>query len=270
MTVLDVSVDVNLAALVALLECGVTIQYFDHHGSGDVPAHPGLQAVIDTTPDICTGILVDRWLGGAHRIWAIVAAFGDNIAQAARQLALPLALSVAQIDALQELGECLNYTAYGDSEADLIMHPAALYELLHRHAEPFAFIDAEPVLRILRDARRQDLVMAQQILPYACPPHGSIMVLPDAPWSRRVRGEYANLLAARYPGQAHAILTPNMRGGYTVSARAPLAAMRGADELCRLFPEGGGRPAAAGINHLPHDQLPAFIHAFEHAFEPSP
>lgn len=62
----------------------------------------------------CAGILVDRWLGGAHRIWAVVAAFGDNFAQAARQLALLLALSAAQTDALQELGECLNYNAYGD------------------------------------------------------------------------------------------------------------------------------------------------------------
>lgn len=265
-TVLDVSIDVNRVALLALLECGVSIQYFDHHGSGEVPAHPGLQAVIDTTPNTCTGLIVDRWLGGAYGLWAVVAAFGDNLAQAARKRAQPLALKAAQISALQELGECLNYNAYGDSEADLIMHPAVLYGRVHRHAYPFSFIDAEPVLQTLREARRHDLDRAQQIKPYAWLPQGKISILPDAAWSRRVRGAYGNFLATRYPDRAHAILTPNARGGYTVSVRAPLAILRGADRLCRKFPEGGGRPAAAGINHLPHDKLPAFIHAFEQAW----
>lgn len=266
LTVLDVSIDVNRTALLALLERGVSVQYFDHHGSGEVPAHPGLQAIIDTAPDTCTGLIVDRWLGGAHGLWAVVAAFGDNLAQAARKRAQPLALDIAQVNALQELGECLNYNAYGDSKADLIMHPDALYGRLCRHTDPFSFIDAEPVLQILRDARWHDLELAQQIKSYARLPHGKISILPDAAWSRRVRGAYGNFLATRYPQRAHAILTPNARGGYTVSVRAPLTLLRGADRLCRLFPEGGGRPAAAGINHLPHDKLPAFIDAFEQAW----
>jgi hypothetical protein len=42
--------------------------------------------------------------------------------------------------------------------------------------------------------------------------------------------------------------------------------MRGAHQLCRQFPGGGGRAAAAGINHLAQDRLPAFIRAFEQAF----
>ena len=113
-TVLDVSIDVNRLALLALLERGALVQYFDHHGSGEVPAHPGLQAVIDTTPDVCTGSIVDRWLGGQYRIWAVVAAFGDNFAEAAKELAKPLPLQATQVSGLQELGECLNYNAYGD------------------------------------------------------------------------------------------------------------------------------------------------------------
>lgn len=265
-TVLDVSIDVNRTALLALLERGASVQYFDHHGSGEVPAHPGLQAVIDTTPDVCTGSIVDRWLGGQYRVWAVVAAFGDNFAQAAKELAKPLPLQATQISGLQELGECLNYNAYGDSEADLVIHPAALYAILHRHASPFTFIETEPVFQTLRKARRHDLELALRIHPYASLPAGEIVILPDTAWSRRVRGAYGNSLAVRYPHRAHAILTPNVRGGYTVSVRAPLAVMHGADRLCRLFPEGGGRPAAGGINHLPQDKLPAFIHAFERAW----
>lgn len=262
-TVLDVSIDVNRKALLALLKHDVSIQYFDHHGSGEVPAHPGLQAIIDTTPNICTGIIVDRWLGGQHRVWAVVAAFGDNFAQAAKELAMPLALPAAQIDALQELGECLNYNGYGDSEADLLIHPAALYAILHQHADPFSFIATEPIFQALHAARRHDMELARQTRPQTSLSQGQIVILPDAAWSRRVRGAYANFLATRNPHHAHAVLTLNARGGYTISVRAPLSAMHGADRLCRLFPEGGGRPAAGGINHLPQNQLPAFIHAFE-------
>lgn len=265
-TVLDISIDVNRTALIALLERGVTVRYFDHHSAHEVPAHPHLQAVIDNAPNVCTGILVDRFLGGAHRLWAVVAAFGDNLAHAARTLAASLPLRPAQLDALQELGECLNYNAYGDSEADLVMRPAVLYALLHRYADPFAFIEAEPIFAHLREARRQDLELARHIPPAVALPCGNIVVLPDAAWSRRVRGAYGNMLARTNPMLAHALLTPDTRNGYTVSVRAPLAAMRGADRLCARFPSGGGRPAAGGINHLPQDSLPAFMHAFEQAF----
>jgi hypothetical protein len=261
-TVLDLSMDVNRAALLALLERGVSIRYFDHHGSGVVPAHPALDAVIDTAPDVCTGIIVDRWLGGAHRPWAIVAAFGDNLVHSACQLADTLGLPATRIKALEDLGRCLNYNAYGDSEEDLFIHPAALYENVHRRADPFAFIESEPVLKTLHEGRRRDLDLALQVDAHVSLPHARVVLLPDAAWSRRVRGAYANLLAGRFPEQAHAILTPNAQGGYVVSVRAPVRAMHGADRICGLFPGGGGRPAAAGINHLPMDQIQEFTGVF--------
>ncbi|MGZ3236939.1 MAG: acetyltransferase, partial [Burkholderiaceae bacterium] len=266
LTVLDVSLDVNRIALLALLRAGAAIDYFDHHGSGQVPRHARLHAIIDTAANVCTGMLVDRYLGGTHRVWAVVAAFGDNLMREATKLAESLALLPQQIDALQQLGECLNYNGYGDSEADLIMHPATLYSMLHRYTDPFDFIRTEPVFRQIRATRKQDLEMARRIQPQVTLSHGSILILPDAAWSRRVRGAIGNLLANTFPEQAHAVLTPNAQGGYTVSLRAPLVWMRGADRLCGSFKSGGGRSAAAGINHLPHDQLPVFIRAFDHAF----
>ena len=45
--------------------------------------------------------------------------------------------------------------------------------------------------------------------------------------------------------------------------RAPLVNKIGADELCSLFASGGGRKSAAGINHLPYDELSLFIAEFE-------
>jgi hypothetical protein len=51
-----------------------------------------------------------------------------------------------------------------------------------------------------------------------------------------------------------------------VSVRSPLERPQGADALCRAFPGGGGRRAAAGINHLPRDELDRFVAAMDAAF----
>ena len=55
-------------------------------------------------------------------------------------------------------------------------------------------------------------------------------------------------------------------GGYVVSVRAPLSHKTGADELCRQFETGGGRKAAAGINHLAEVDYERFMNAFLDAF----
>ena len=83
--------------------------------------------------------------------------------------------------------------------------------------------------------------------------------LPDAAWARRVSGVFGNDLANQDPARAHAVVTARKEGDYLVSVRAPLNNKTGADALCREFPTGGGRAAAAGINALPADQLQAFI-----------
>ena len=80
-------------------------------------------------------------------------------------------------------------------------------------------------------------------------------------------GVYSNELANETPSRAHAVLTYNNRGGYQVSVRAPLENKTGADELCRQFPEGGGRKAAAGINHLEKEALPLFIERFSKQYD---
>ena len=269
-TVLDVSLDQNRQALVALLQSGAAVEYFDHHFAGDIPAHPGLRCHIDTSAQVCTSLLVDRHLGGAHRAWAVVGAFGDNLAAAARRLAGPLVLTPVQLDLLRALGESLNYNAYVDHEADLIVHPARLYEILHRHVHPFGVMDQEPVLRQIADTRRQDLALAQSLPPFARCGGGRVFVLPDAAWSRRVRGAWGNQLAEDAPTLAHAVLVPADEEAFVVSVRAPQWTMQGAEVLCRQFPGGGGRAAAAGINQLPQEQLADFVRAFERIFDQPP
>ena len=266
LTVLDVSLAVNSAALQRQLACGAKCRYFDHHHAGEIPAHPNLKTFIDTAPDVCTSLLVDAYLDGRQRIWAVVAAFGDNLAASARRAAATLKINETQIAQLCELGECINYNAYGDSVEDLNYHPADLYQTLARYADPFEFISSEPVFDVLRSASGDDLFRASEVKPEFATLRCALYVLPDAGWSRRVSGSFGNRVAQRYPERAHAVLTRG-GGGYRVSVRAPENRPRGADALCRQFKSGGGRSAAAGINLLPESEFERFVSAFKEQYE---
>jgi len=85
-----------------------------------------------------------------------------------------------------------------------------------------------------------------------------------------VQGAFANALATAAPEQAHAVLCRHAQGGYVVSVRAPVARPEGTDRLCRMFPGGGGRTAAAGIDDLAPERLPEFVRAFGEAFGARP
>ena len=259
---LDIAVEKNTAALTALLDKGVRVRWFDHHNPGELPAHANFQATIDTSAEVCTSLLVDRHLNGRHRIWAVVAAFGDNLHESARHAAGPLAVSEARLARLRELGECLNYNGYGESLEDLHFHPADLYRALSAYIDPYAFIEEAPEFQTLRLGYVADMAQAAATLPCEERPSGAAFILPDAAWARRVSGVYANELATRHPARAHALLTRSPRGHYVVSVRAPLHDKRGADELCMQFASGGGRRAAAGINVLPEARIPDFLAAF--------
>lgn len=266
-TVLDISLDRNREALVALLERGVQVEYFDHHFAGNVPQHPGLLAHIDPAPGSCTSTLVDRHLQGRHRLWAVVAAFGDNLHETAVELARNCDLPEDRMQALRGLGQGINYNAYGETEADLLIAPALLYRTIRPYADPFDFIEHDARARMLTECRREDMAHAGDIEAAYRLPAGTVHVLPDAAWARRVQGEFANELAARSPQWAHAVLCERSGRGYNVSVRAPLDRPVGADLLCRQFPGGGGRAGAAGIDLLATERLAAFIDAFSAAFD---
>jgi hypothetical protein len=262
-TVLDVSLDRNRAALAGLLARGVRVRWFDHHFPGAIPSHPLFEPHIETAGDVCTSLLVDRHLGGRYRAWAIVAAFGDNLAPAAEALAAPLGLDGPNVDRLRDLGESMNYAAYGETEADLIIPPAELYRLIRPYPNPLEFIARERVAAQLDEGRYADLAAAAEVPPYRASKFSVIYLLPDEPWSRRVIGAFANRLAAADRYRAYAVAVPNSQGGYTVSVRAPGAGPRSADALCREYPTGGGREGAAGIDNLPPGQLEEFIARLE-------
>lgn len=265
-TVLDLSLDKNRPALERVLAAGARVRYFDHHYPGEIPRHPGLEAYIDTTADRGTSLLVDDYLGGRFRAWAVVGTFGDNFDESARRAAQPLDLTAAQLAALRDLGIYLNYNGYGAEVADLHFPPDVLFRRLQPYADPLEFIDRDPVFPQLRDAFVGDMAKARAVKATLDQPGHRLHLLPAEPWARRAGGVLANELARASPDQAHALLTRLPGGGFVVSLRAPLTHRQGADALCRRFPTGGGRPAAAGINHLPEEAYGDFVAAFLAAF----
>jgi hypothetical protein len=261
-TVFDISFDSNRADALRLLADGASLRWFDHHFAGEAVSHPGLETHIDTAADVCTSLIVDQVLGGRFRAWAVVAAFGDNLHAAAKAAATSMGLAGSQIAAMEELGELLNYNGYGDSVADLHFAPADLYRQIAAYSDPLEFVGRSAVFAQLRAGFKADMLAAASLRPCLEKPHAAAWMLPDAPWARRVIGVMANRLAVAAPDCAHALLAPNATGNLTVSVRAPKNRPHGADELCRRFPTGGGRKAAAGVNHLAAGDAEAFLREF--------
>jgi single-stranded DNA-specific DHH superfamily exonuclease len=266
--VLDVSLSKNRAALDRLLKNDVRVLYFDHHQPGDIPQHPCLETHIDTSPDTCTSLLVNDYLSGKYLVWAVTAAFGDNLAASARHAATALKLREPQLVQLKELGECLNYNGYGETLEDLYYDPAELYRIVHRYEDPFDLIENEPAFRVLKTGYAEDMVKAMETKPSIDRQSGRILILPAEKWARRISGVYGNLLATQSPAQAHAVLTRKPEGGYVVSVRAPMSNNLHADEICSQFETGGGRKGAAGINHLPDEDLDRFERIFYETYHP--
>ncbi len=259
--VCDLSLRRNLPALMSLLERGVQVTYFDHHEAGDIPLHSRLESHIDLAAGTCTSLLMDRYLKGEFRAWALVGAYGDNLERIATGMAIRMGLSPAQYHRLQALGESLNYNAYGDSRQDLLIDPEQLYRLMLGYADPMDFLRQEPVAQELDLRRHNDLQQARQMAPCWHNASGAVYLLPDAPWSRRIIGSLGNSLALAEPGLAHALLKPTANGDMLVSVRAPLTAPYGTAVLCRQF-GGDGRAAAGGIDQLPAHKMEQFILAF--------
>ena len=268
-TVFDLSLDKNRAALIKLLGKGVDVFYVDHHFAGDIPASEHLTTSINTAADICTSLLINKHLQGQCKMWAIVGALGDNLKHSARALGCSLALSEQQWLQLEQLGTALNYNSYGLSVEDLHVSPMILFEQMRHYTDPFVFIDeCRPLFDQLVHAYQADCRLTETLTAEFSNNDVAVFILPDAPWARRISGVYSNNLANQTPTRAHAVLTLKPNGHYMVSLRAPLAAKEGADRFCRRFPTGGGRAAAAGINDLPADQLHHFIDALSE-FYPS-
>jgi hypothetical protein len=264
-TVLDISLDSNRQSLCELLKSNRVV-YIDHHFAGELPDSDNLEAHIYPEPELCTSLIVNRLLGGRYQGWAIAGAFGDNLHGPAQMIAARTAISDRDLATLRELGELLNYNGYGKSIQDLYFNPADLYSALSAYDDPLEFWHSSPELARLREGFLEDMAKASQIDPFRENEAGRIYRFPNEKWCRRVAGVFINEKARDRQEMAHALLVDNSDSTAMVSVRAPLSARTGADSLCRKFPTGGGRPAAAGINALPIKMLNDFLTDFDEDF----
>jgi len=266
-TVLDISLDKNREGLNRALDVGAQVFYVDHHFAGAVPASASLKSLINEAPDVCTSVLIDHYLRGAYREWAVVGTFGDNLKHTANGLIKNLHFSAEQATLLENLGLYINYNGYGANLEELHFAPDQLYRLLSQYRSPFDFVaDNSADFQKLEQGYHQDIEAVQSTVALVASDEIAAFVLPNEPWARRVSGVFSNQLANDNPERGHAVLTVKPNGNYLVSVRAPLNNKKGAAALCMQFPTGGGREAAAGINDLPADMLAKFLDQLKKAF----
>lgn len=247
-TVLDISYDKNYQDIERLLGCVNQISYFDHHQADKLISNPKLKAHINTAADVCTALLVSNSLGKKYHLWAIVAAYGDNLHHVADNEADLLKLNSEQKAQLKELGMLINYNGYGSAIDDLYYHPADLYHELIKYETPFDVIaDTESCFYKLREGFASDSKNLDNLDVHNFD-NIKLVKLPNQPWARRVSGTLGNDLANKYRDKAIIIATAKDNSNYLISLRAPKIKPFGAADICSQFATGGGREAAAGIN----------------------
>lgn len=268
-TALDISMAKNTAGLTQVLNDGADVFYVDHHQTGTVPESKRLTVITDDAKETCTAYLVNQHLAGAKAAWAVCGAYGDNFQGLADTIAASLDLPMGR---LRELGELVNYNAYGMTIEDLHIHPSALFDILLGYPGPVEFLDdAHPIFETLQSGHRDDWNVAQSASEIDVSDAGQILSLPSSAASNRIGGLFGNALVDEEPEKGFAVLTELPDGSsYRVSIRAPRGrATTSAAYIATQF-GGGGRAAAAGIDTLNEADLARFIDTFRTAFATSP
>jgi hypothetical protein len=150
--------------------------------------------------------------------------------------------------------------------SDLHFDPLDLAELLRPFEDPLDFAKNSAVYSALATGYENDMTLIRQIKPTLHVDGATLFVLPETAWARRAVGEFANEKIREHPTNALAVLGTKTCGNFMASVRVPASNPVGADVFCRRFATGGGRTLAGGINHLPNEDVHAFISAFSDCF----
>ena len=265
----DINLRDNRDDLLRLLQNPATeIFWYDHHEPGDIPDHPRLVTRIVTGRGTCTGLIVHAdLLRRGHRIdpcWAAMAAFGDNLPEAARALLAPLELDADAVEALREAGELLNYNAYGEDAEDVLFAPLDVAVRMEPFADAQTFIRGSGLIEPLRTQLREDEEKMGGLVPDQSRGGAALYVLPGEAFARRLGSTFANRAALADPGRAVAVLHPLRDGSFQASIRAPRGrpGAAAASTLAEEFPSGGGRALAAGVNRLSPAEVDRFTRRF--------
>ena len=263
LTVFDISLKSNDDYVERALQHNNHIRWFDHHDLGDIDFGKRLQTNIDTDPNCCTAIIIDRYTDGLYRPWTIAAAFGDNLHQQAEEMNPNM--SKERMDTLRIIGETLNYSGYGNSEDDLVCHPMETYKDMSQYRNPFNYFRRSRLFHAIREQMLADEEQLSRSEVMFDEEFGTVVRLPGGLASARYSGIYSNSLAMSEPDKAFAIITTSGED-FKVSIRAPINRPTGAVTVANQFPTGGGREKAAGINVLPVDKIHEFYSKFKEVF----
>ena len=264
-TVFDVSLLSNIEYVKQILKKKNKIKWFDHHEPGETNLGKNFSIKVDSDPNCCTNILVDKHIDGLHRPWTICGAFGDNLHEQAEKL--NPCFDEQTMYKLKEIGETLNYNGYGNKESDLTVHPKDVYLDLKQYESPFRYRSKSEIYNKIYTQMKSDEkeLSSSEILHETNT--GKIILLPDTKASIRYSGIYSNQQTTDNPDKAFAILTLTNNDNYRISIRSPKNNPYGASKLALSFPTGGGREkVATGVNELPKDQLKNFIEKFEETY----
>ncbi len=264
-TVFDISLDHNREDVKRLSKSNI-ISYFDHHFAGDIPHSANLTTHIDPSPQLCTALIVNNYLQHKHVLWGICGAFGDNLHDSAHKLASEHNVNEMDMKRLKEVGELFNYNGYGSDISDLHIHPQEIYKAIIPYENPLDFHSSSPLVPILKDGFIEDLELASSQINLTPNKKNRVYHFPQTSWARRMTGTFSNLKAREKQEAAHVIIVENNDSTLQISVRAPLVDRKNADTLCRQFPTGGGRAAAAGINSLPKEMLDEFLAEFHRIY----
>ena len=228
---MDISLARNHSLARELCERGFKITWFDHHLAGE--SIEGLDAHIDTSPNVCTAKIVENFLG-VKSDWAEVALHGDGLSVHSSK------------PEFAELGELLNYNGYGADLEDLHFHPEELMRLCLESKTPADFLQT-PEFETLKKGFADDMKNVESVNEA-----DGIYLLPNEPWARRVVGVMAHRINSTGPGP-HVIAIDK---GHTL--QVSLRGQEGIGEICAMF-GGGGRATAGGIDSLPKEEITALM-----------
>ncbi len=110
--------------------------FCDHHFSEEITESPLFHPHIDTSPDFCTSIIVDRFLKVVHCSWAIVASFGDNFHSSSLKLAYSLNLDTKETEKLRAMGKLINFNSFGETKKNFYYSPESLYRAKNTFLTP--------------------------------------------------------------------------------------------------------------------------------------
>ena len=258
--VFDISVLSNEEYIDSILKKNNKIIWYDHHETGGRVSADNIKISVDTDPNTCTNIIVDKTLGGIYRPWTICGAFGDNLHDKANEL--NISFNEEQMKIFQEVGETLNYNGYGLKIEDLNAHPKDVLLDLMNYESPFEYHSKSELFNKIKNQMKLDREKLESSEVLYRSHAGEVLLLPPGQEATRYSGIFSNKKSTDNPDLAFAIITHGNNNTYRVSIRSPQNNPFGASELALRFPSGGGREKAAGINELKKVDLKKFIYNF--------